>query len=72
MSLQIPAELPPDHDRGPLIHITTWTITSLAIVFVVLRLYTRLFVRTTAGLDDLLMGLAVSIQLVNTCDEKLR
>ena len=72
MSFPIPAELPPDQDRGPLVHITTWTITSIAFMFVVLRLYTRLFVRKTAGLDDLLMGLAVSVQFGSTKVEKIR
>ena len=54
-----PAQLPPDQDRGPLVDISTWVITAIAIIVVVVRLYTRLFLKKSAGLDDLLMLLAL-------------
>lgn len=59
MASAIPQNLPSDHNRGPLVEGLAWGINAVAIVIVVLRLYTRLVLRKTAGVDDLLMVIAL-------------
>ena len=44
--------------RGPLVVGVMWTETTIAIVFVFLRIYTRYIYRKPYGLDDLLTIIA--------------
>lgn len=46
------ASLPPDESRGPSLIAEEWTTVSIASLLVFLRIYTRVFLRKTAGWDD--------------------
>ena len=47
------------NDKGPLINRITWTETALASTAVIVRLYTRIFVIHSVGLDDWVMLFAL-------------
>jgi hypothetical protein len=49
------------HGRGPTILIAMWTTTSIAALFVVARLYTRIKILRSVGLDDYLMASSMVI-----------
>ena len=46
------SQLPPNEDHGPSLIAQTWTTVSIASLLVLLRVYTRAFLRRTAGADD--------------------
>ena len=54
MSSPSAPQLPPDIDNGPYLKAVWWTELSIATVFIILRLWSRL-VKRTHGLDDALM-----------------
>ena len=53
------ALLPPNQTRGPSLLIFNWVTVSIASLLVVLRIYTRTFLRKTAGTDDWTMVVAL-------------
>jgi hypothetical protein len=54
-------------DKGPTIIIVTWALTSIALILVIARVYTRLVVLKTPGADDYLITLSmVQKPMLNT------
>ena len=50
---------PPDESRGSSLIATQWITVSIASLLVLLRIYTRAFLRKTAGADDWTMVIAL-------------
>ena len=48
-----------DENQGPLTNTLTWAFTSIAIVFVAMRLVSRLKIKPNAGWDDLAIVIAL-------------
>lgn len=53
----LPSRLPPNEDRGPIILKLTLIMNATAFIFILLRLYTRFFVKKSSGWDDYLITL---------------
>lgn len=54
------APLPPNESRGPKLIAEEWTTMSIAALLVFLRIYTRAFLRKTAGWDDWTIVIALA------------
>ena len=50
--------------RGPTILIAMWTTTSIATLFVIARLYTRIKILRSLGLDDYLMACSMVLSKI--------
>jgi len=48
-----------DQNRAPLLNAVEWTLTSLSIVFVGCRLFTRLRIVRSPGLDDVFIIISI-------------
>lgn len=55
MSSELDLSLPPDEDRGPALAGLSWTLTSLSLIIVGLRVYVRGYRKRNLGWDDALI-----------------
>ena len=57
--MEVSASLEEDRNEGPVILVSIWTFTSLAIVVFCLRLCTKIRLTHNAGLDDAITGFSL-------------
>lgn len=50
-----PGPLPPDENRAPEMLAILWIFTALALIIVILKIYTRFRIVQETGLDDILI-----------------
>ncbi|KAL8895000.1 MAG: hypothetical protein Q9207_008341, partial [Kuettlingeria erythrocarpa] len=60
----MPSQQFPQRDKGPTINAVIWLGSGLALLLVILRLFTRIRVIRQAGLDDAVMVLAMLLDLL--------
>jgi hypothetical protein len=61
-----PVNLPPDESRGGIINIVTWVGTAISTIFVVLRIYVRVWVTHSPGWDDALIVVAAMFRITGS------
>jgi hypothetical protein len=64
MSALSPTVIPPDDNRGYILHIVGWLGVTLSTIFVALRIYSRKWITRTLGWDDAIIVFSAVLNTV--------